>query len=105
MGETRDNEVVLRRASDLKGIQRYTCFIARRLTEFWDFIDKRDIDKHAVSLGIFWGTIQVTQWAMSYAELVTDKNGVEAAAVIAAVLAPYCALQAAAVSFYFRARS
>lgn len=75
------------------------------LTRWWDWIDERDIDKHALSLGIFYGTIKVTHWAMEYASAFTLKSGIEVAAVIAAVTAPYMALQAAAISFYFKART
>jgi hypothetical protein len=35
------------------------------LRRFWDFIDDRDIDKHAVSVVILAGTWKVTEWAMS----------------------------------------
>jgi len=44
---------------------------------------------------------------MEFASLVftTEKSGVEIAAVVAAVTAPYMALQAAAIHFYFRSRS
>lgn len=73
-------------------------------TRGWDWIDERDIDKHIASLGIFYGTVLVTQWAMRYADTHADNSGVEVAAVIAAIMAPYMALQAAAISFYFKAR-
>lgn len=75
------------------------------LTRFYDWIDDRQIDKHAVSLGVFYGTVVVTRWSMAYAEAHADKAGIEVAAVIAAVLVPYTALQAAAISFYFKARA
>ena len=81
------------------------CWIALRLTELWDWIDKRDLDKHALSVGIFYGTIRVTSWAFTFAEAHMDKSGSELALVIAAVTAPYMALQAAALAFYFRART
>lgn len=74
------------------------------LTRAWDWVDDRDIDKHTVSLLILTGTYVVTNWAMGYASAETDKSGVEVAAVIAAVSAPYMALQAAALKFYFEAR-
>lgn len=74
------------------------------LTRVWDWIDERNIDKHAVSMGIFYGTVKITTWAMAYASAETDKSGIEVAAVIAAVAAPYMALQAAALKFYFEAR-
>jgi hypothetical protein len=75
------------------------------LRRFWDFIDDRDIDKHAVSVVILAGTWKVTEWAMTYAASHADRPGLETAAVIAAVLVPYNALQAAAVSFYFKSRT
>ena len=65
----------------------------------WDFIDKRDIDKHAVSLAILYGTATVTRWAMGFAEHHPQDFG-----AIAAVTAPYMALQAAAIGWYFNAR-
>jgi hypothetical protein len=74
------------------------------MTRIWDFIDNRDIDKHAVSLMVLWGTYKLTEWAMLYVSTCKDKSGVEIAAIIAAVTAPYMALQAAAIKFYFDAR-
>ena len=93
-----------RRASDMQGFARITCWCALRASETWDWIDKRNIDKHAVSLAILYGTVRITAWAMAFAEMHGEKSGVEAAAIIAAVAAPYMALQAAAIAFYFRAR-
>lgn len=83
------------------------CWVALRAGELWDFIDKRDIDKHVVSVAIFYGTIKVSMWGMSFASqaLSTGTETFEAAAVIAAVLAPYMALQAAALKWYFETRS
>lgn len=78
--------------------------MARRASEFWDWVDKRDLDKHTISIAIFYGTIKITNWAMDYAATHTEKTGIEAAAIIAAVAAPYMALQAAAIGFYFKAR-
>ena len=79
------------------------CWLAARGRDFWDFIDKRQIDKHIVSVAILYGTILVMQWAMGF----TAENdhgimsGIEMAAVIAAVTAPYMALQAVALKWYF----
>jgi hypothetical protein len=73
------------------------------LFRFWEFVDKRDLDKHCVSLLILAGTVDLTRWAESYATH-ADRPGFEVAAIIAAVTAPYMALQAAAIAFYFKAR-
>jgi len=72
---------------------------------FWNFVDERDIDKHVVSLIILTGTWKVTSWAMAFAETVHNQPGLEVAAIIAAVAAPYMAMQAAALAFYFKART
>jgi hypothetical protein len=73
------------------------------LARFWEWVDRRDVDKHVVSLAILFGTVKVTAWAMHFAEN-GNRPGLEVAAILAAVLAPYMALQSAAVAFYFRAR-
>ena len=80
------------------------CQIALRAQQFWDWIDKRDIDKHVASVAILIGTGLVTTWAMGYAET-AERPGLEVAAIIAAVLAPYMALQAGALAWYFKART
>ena len=74
------------------------------LARFWDWIDERDIDKHIVSGVIMAGTYKLTEWAIGFA---TNSNlpGIERAAVIGAVTAPYMALQAAAIKFYFDTRA
>ena len=74
------------------------------LEQFWDWIDKRDIDKHVVSLAVLYGTKIMTSWAMAFAAAHADKSGLELGAVIAAVTGPYMGLQAAAIKFYFDSR-
>lgn len=73
------------------------------ITRAWDWIDARDIDKHVVSLAILYGTVRVTAWSMVFAEH-GNRPGLEVAAIIGAVAAPYMALQAAAIKWYFDAR-
>lgn len=75
------------------------------LTRIWDWIDKRDIDKHVLSIVILYGTKILTSWAMAFATANSGKSGIEIAAIIAAVTGPYMVLQAAAIKFYFEARS
>ena len=90
-----------RRADD----RGWMCTLALRCSQAWDWIDARDIDKHAVALSILYGTVRVLRWSFMFAEAHMDKSGVELAAVIGAVTAPYMALQAAAIAFYFKARA
>lgn len=86
------------------GEQRRRAEDMGRLVTFWNWVDDRDIDKHAVSLAILWGTWKITEWSMAYASAATSKSGIEVAAVIAAVSAPYMALQGYALKQYFEAR-
>jgi len=54
-----------------------------------------------VSLAILAGTIQLTLWAEHFAET-GNRPGLEVAAILAAVFAPYMLLQGAALNWYFR---
>ena len=74
------------------------------LTRVWDWIDKRDIDKHLLSMAVFYGTAKQVTWAMAFAAA-SPRPGLEVAAIIAAVTGPYAALQAAALKFYFESRT
>lgn len=94
--------MIEQRRSDDRGV---LCWLAARASQAWDWIDRRAIDKHVVSVAIMYGTVRVTAWAMDFAETHGEKSGIEAAAIIAAVSAPYMALQAAAISSYFKARA
>lgn len=100
---TQADAVVEPKFVDRRKVARKADFkVASRM---WDWIDERQIDKHFVSLVIMFGTIIITRWAMAYADAHADKAGLEVAAVMAAILAPYMALQGAAISFYFKART
>lgn len=77
---------------------------AEHLKRFWDWVDARQIDKHVVSAAVLWGTIRVTEWAMTYASASNGRPGLEVAAIIGAVTAPYMVLQGAAIKFYFGSR-
>ena len=72
-------------------------------TTFWDWVDKRQIDVHLISVSVLGGTILITHWAMVFAST-SPRPGLEVAAIIASVSTPYMALQAAAIAFVFRAR-
>ncbi len=74
-------------------------------TRLWDWIDSRDIDKHFVSIAILIGTWRLVDWAMAYVASRTGTSGADIALVVGAVTGPYMALQAAAIKWYFEARS
>lgn len=84
--------------------RRWLCRVAGVTSLAWDWFDKRQVLERFVSLSILYGTVRVTEWGMLFAETHGEKTGTEAAAIIAAVLAPYMALQGAAIAFMFRAR-
>ena len=74
------------------------------VTRWWDFLDERSIHKRLVSFAILLGTVFVTMWATRYADAST-RPGLEVAAIIVAVLAPYMALQSAGLKYFFEART
>lgn len=83
----------------------WMCWIAMRFSQMWDFIDKRDIDKHTVTMIVLYGTVKIVRWSFIFAEAHMDKSGVELAAVIAAIIGPWSIVQTAAIKWYFDARS
>lgn len=90
-----------RRAAD-RGV---LCWIAHRFSQLWDFIDKRDIDKHVVASLVMYQTLVITQWSFEYAKYLTTQPGMEIAAVIVAIDAPWSILVGAVVKWYFNART
>lgn len=89
------------RRSDDNGV---LCWLAMRAGQFWDFVDKRQIDAYAVSAIILIGTIRITEWAMLFVEKHPEKSGIEVAAIIGALMVPWSALQGAAIKWLFDAR-
>ena len=87
------------RASDFG----WLCVVAQRAREFWDWIDRRQIDAYAISIVILYGTGDVMRWAMHFAET-GNRPGLEVAAIVGAITGPYSILQAAAIKFLFDAR-
>jgi len=80
------------------------------LKAFWKWFDSTDIDLWLISVFILYGTWRITSWAMDfatgvYSSATTEMSSVGMAAIIAAVTAPYMALQAAAIAFLFKNRS
>lgn len=80
----------------------FLCRVAAVLSEAWDFIDKRDIDKHAIAWSTFAFTIYLTDWALEYVFAHPDKPGLELAAVVAAVLLPWTPVQKYVFEDYFK---
>lgn len=69
----------------------------------WDFIDKREIDKHATAWAVFGVTIKLLLWTVHFAST-SPRAGAEIAEIVAAIWAPWNLVQAAVVAWYFNAR-
>lgn len=90
----------LRRSTD-KGL---LCALALRAGQFWDFIDKRAIDKHLMAWGMFFITWYLLDWTLDYIYQHPQKSGLEIGAIVAAYMVPWTPLQAAVIKWYFEAR-
>ena len=81
-----------------------------KLKNFWKWFDDSNLDLQIISIAIIIGTWDLTSWAKAfasgaYAHATNDMSSVGIAAVIAAVTAPYAAVQAAALAFLFKVRA
>ena len=82
----------------------WLCKVALRGSQFFDLIDKRQVDAWSVLVFSLWMTYVVLDWAMDFANAHPDLDGLKMAAIIGAVVAPWVTMQAALVKFYFDAR-
>lgn len=94
-----------REHTERAGDHGFWCVVARRFGDFWDFIDKRQIDVHCMSWATFAGTAWIINWATHFVVNHPDKSGLEVAAIIGAVMLPWTPLQAAVINWYFKARA
>jgi len=90
-----------RRATD----DGFLCALALRASQFWSFIDERDIDKHLMAWATFLMTCYIMQWVLTFVWLYPDKAGLETGLIIAAVLAPWTPVQAKVIQWYFESRN
>lgn len=72
---------------------------------FWDWFDKRDIEKHLIAVSTLLVTYMVIKWSMHYAEMNVARSGTDIAAVLAAINVPIATLQGAVIKWYFNART
>lgn len=80
------------------------CWIAQRLSDIWNFIDARDIDKHAMAWAVFAVTCYQIFWVMEFVWDHPEKPGLEVGAIVAALMLPWTPVQAAVISWYFNSR-
>lgn len=70
------------------------------LTTLLEWERKLALRRTTVLFVTLWMTYRAFEWAAHYAMSGMETNGMEAAAIIAAVTAPICALQAAVFKTY-----
>lgn len=84
--------------------RRQTDAILRATSRWWDFVDNRGIVRRIV-LGIaIWMTWRAADWSMSYAEQ-WHTDGLQSAALVAAVQAPITMFCAAVFRHYCDGRN
>lgn len=78
--------------------------IAAALSAFWDWVDKRDIDKHLMSWAVFTVTVFLVIWSCHFA-MHSPRPGMDVAAILGAVWGPWNLVQGVVVGWYFRTRA
>lgn len=78
--------------------------VASFLSSCWDFIDKRDIDKHAICWSVFYVTIKLLIWTCHFAAT-SPRPGMEVAAIIGAVWGPWSLVQGGVINWYFNTKT
>lgn len=74
------------------------------ISDLLDFVDERAVVRRAVLFITLWMTWEAFYWAAKFATL-TDKSGIEVAAIIAAVTAPISLLQGFVFKVYADGRA
>ena len=72
---------------------------------FLEFLDNRSVFRRVAFVWMMWLTTTATLWCFEYAGSKTFGDGMQTAAVIAAVMAPIAGLQAAIFKWYSESRS
>lgn len=79
------------------------CKLAQIAGWIWDFIDKRDIDKHVTAWAIFGVTLYLAIWSAHFAAT-SSREDMGVAAILGAIWGPWNFVQAAVVNWYFTSR-
>jgi len=80
------------------------CTLALRASQLWNFIDDRDIDKHAMAWAVFGITCYLMQWVLNFVWVYPEKSGIEVCLIVAAVMLPWTPVQAKVIQWYFESR-
>lgn len=81
----------------------WLCWLALRCSDFWDWVDKRDLDKHALAWLVALCGWDLTWEAWDFAKLALNAKTpmAEVAATIAAIGVPYGLFATAVTKWYF----
>lgn len=102
--DTLTNTTDQKRPPDVPAVG-FFCTLALRFSQLWDFIDKRDIDKHMMSWAVFGITCYMLYWSMEFVWSHPDKPGLEVGAIVAALMLPWTPVQAKVIQWYFDSRT
>lgn len=72
----------------------------KAITAFLEFLDRRSVFRRVAFVWMMWLTSKATMWCFSFAAAKTYEDGMQAAAVIGAVMLPISGLQAAVIKWY-----
>lgn len=75
------------------------------LRSFLAFLDNRSVFRRVAFVWMMWLTTRATLWCFDFAAVKAFPDGIQTAAVIAAVMAPIAGLQAAVIKFYTESRT
>lgn len=76
----------------------------RAFSAFLEFLDNRSVFRRLAFVWMMWLTTKATMWCFDFAAVKAFPDGVQTAAVIAAVMAPIAGLQAAIFKWYSETR-
>lgn len=76
------------------------------VTTFWDWVDDRQIDQHALALVVIWMTWQLMVWSMGFMDRAMGAHDAAtfaaAAANVAAVWVPWSPVFALVINWWFQ---
>lgn len=95
------SENVDRAHIDRAGDRGFWCAVARRFSDVWDFLDRRDIFEHALTIWTLYMVERYTVWCMHFAESHPDMDGLKMAAILGAVGLALMAFATPVAKFWF----
>jgi hypothetical protein len=73
----------------------------RQFSLIWDFVDQRQIDRHAVCLIVLYYTGRIVEWALEFVDKHPEKPGIEVAAILGAVMMCWNPVLTVVIKWFF----